>query len=81
MREGYLVYLGTVRKLSPHTLESYGKDLEKFESFLSLQGVTAQDAGVGEARGFVAWLSRQGLSPRSINRMISGVRGWYRWLE
>ena len=81
MREGYLVYLQTVRKLSPHTLESYGKDLEKFESFLSLQGVTAQDAGVGEARGFVAWLSRQGLSPRSINRMISGVRGWYRWLE
>ena len=39
------------------------------------------DAGVGEARGFVAWLSRQGLSPRSINRMISGVRGWYRFLE
>jgi integrase/recombinase XerC len=81
VREGYLVYLGTVRKLSPHTLESYGKDLEKYESFLALQGVAAEKAGVGEARGFVAWLSRQGLSPRSINRMISGVRGWYRFLE
>jgi integrase/recombinase XerC len=81
VREGYLVYLGTVRKLSPHTLESYGKDLEKYESFLALQGVAAENAGVGEARGFVAWLSRQGLSPRSINRMVSGVRGWYRFLE
>ncbi len=81
MREGYLVYLGTVRKLSAHTLESYGKDLEKYESFLALQGVPAEQAGVGEARGFVAWLSRQGLSPRSINRMISAVRGWYRFLE
>ena len=81
VRESYLVYLGTVRKLSPHTLESYGKDLEKYESFLTSEGVAAERAGVADARGFVAWLSAQGLSPRSINRMVSGVRGWYRFLE
>jgi len=81
VRESYLVYLGTVRKLSPHTLESYGKDLEKYESYLALQGVAAEKAAVADARGFVAWLTRQGLSPRSVNRMVSGVRGWYRFLE
>lgn len=81
MRESYLVYLGTVRKLSPHTLESYGKDLEKYESYLASEGVAAEKAAVADARGFVAWLTRQGLSPRSINRMVSGVRGWYRFLE
>ncbi len=81
VRESYLVYLGTVRKLSAHTLESYGKDLEKFESYLASQGVAPRNAAVADARGFVAWLSRQGLSPRSINRMVSGVRGWYRFLE
>jgi integrase/recombinase XerC len=81
VRESYLVYLGTVRKLSPHTLESYGKDLEKYESYLASQGVAAEKAVVADARGFVAWLTRQGLSPRSINRMVSGVRGWYRFLE
>ena len=81
VRESYLVYLGTVRKLSPHTLESYGKDLEKYEGYLEAQGVTPQKAGVADARGFVAWLTRQGLSPRSVNRMVSGVRGWYRFLE
>ena len=81
MRESYLVYLATVRKLSPHTLESYGKDLEKYEFYLAGQGVSAEKAGVADARGFVAWLTRQGLSPRSINRMVSSVRGWYRFLE
>ncbi len=81
MRESYLVYLGTVRKLSLHTLESYGKDLEKYELYLSAQAVAAEKAGVADARGFVAWLTHQGLSPRSINRMVSGVRGWYRFLE
>ena len=81
MRDAYLLYLGSVRHLSPHTLQSYGKDLEKYESYLGEQGVGAERAGVADARGFVAWLTRQGLSPRSINRMVSGVRGWYRFLE
>jgi tyrosine recombinase XerC len=80
-RDAYLIYLGAVRHLSPHTLESYGKDLEKFEAYLGERGIVPESAGVADARGFVAWLTRQGLSPRSINRMVSGVRGWYRFLE
>lgn len=81
MRNAYLLYLGSVRHLSPHTVESYGKDLEKYEAYLDTNGVGAEGAGVADARGFVAWLTSQGLSPRSINRMVSGVRGWYRFLE
>jgi integrase/recombinase XerC len=81
VRNAYLLYLGSVRHLSPHTVESYGKDLEKYEAYLDTNGVGAEGAGVADARGFVAWLTSQGLSPRSINRMVSGVRGWYRFLE
>ncbi len=81
MRDDYLVYLSGIRKLSPHTLESYGKDLEKYESYLGSRGVLPENAGVADARGFVAWLTHEGLSPRSVNRMISGVRGWYRFME
>jgi tyrosine recombinase XerC len=81
VREDYLTYLGAVRNLSPHTLESYGKDLEKYHQFLLERGVAAEQAGIAEARGFVGWLTREGLSPRSVNRMISGVRGWYRYME
>jgi tyrosine recombinase XerC len=80
-RDAYLVYLGAIRHLSPHTLDSYGKDLEKFEVYLVECGLTPEKATVADARGFVAWLTRQGLSPRSINRIVSGVRGWYRFLE
>jgi integrase/recombinase XerC len=77
----YLTYLAAVRNLSPHTLGSYGKDLEKYEGFLKARGTASQDAGIGEARGFVSWLTGLGLSPRSVNRMVCGVRGWYRWME
>src|SRR5208337_3678478 len=79
MRNDYIEYLGMVRNLSPHTLECYGKDLEKYEAFLAERGVSAEEASVADARGFVAWLSREGLAPRSVNRMVSGVRGWYRY--
>ena len=81
MREDYLVYLGSVRNLSPHTLESYRKDLEKYEEYLAASGVTAQEAGLNEARGFVGALSKKGLAPRSVNRIVCGVRGWYRYME
>jgi integrase/recombinase XerC len=81
MPEDYLTYLSAVRNLSPHTLESYGKDLEKYRLFLQERGVSAEQAGISEARGFVSWLTREGLSARSVNRMVSGVRGWYRYME
>lgn len=81
MREDYLAYLGSVRNLSPHTLESYRKDLEKYEQYLSASGVAAREAGLEQARGFVGALSKRGLAPRSVNRIVCGVRGWYRYME
>jgi integrase/recombinase XerC/integrase/recombinase XerD len=81
VREDYLVYLGSVRNLSPHTLESYRKDLEKYEEYLAASGAAAQEAGLDEARGFVSALSKKGLAPRSVNRIVCGVRGWYRYME
>jgi integrase/recombinase XerC len=78
--EKYLEYLKS-RNLAAHTLESYAKDLQKYETFLSEKGVEPRKAGLAEARGFVGSLSRAGLSARSVNRIISGVRGWYRYME
>ena len=81
MRKDYLAWLRSVRNLSPHTLESYAKDLAKYEAFLEGRGVEPRNAGLSDARGFVGQLSRNGLSPRSVNRIVSGVRGWYRFME
>ena len=44
-------------------------------------GGCPRKAGLAEARGFVGRLSRDGLSARSVNRIVSGVRGWYRYME
>ncbi len=76
-----MTYLASVRNLSKHTLASYGKDLDKYAGFLSRRGIRAEDARLPDARAFVAGLAAEGLSPRSVNRIISGVRGYYRFRE
>jgi integrase/recombinase XerC len=79
VRDDYFAWLEAVRNLSPRTLSSYRRDLEKYGEYLAERGL-AEDAVAGsEARGFVGWLGRQGLSPRSVNRIVSGVRGYYRF--
>jgi integrase/recombinase XerC len=70
-----------VRNLSPHTLASYGKDMEKYAGFLRKRGILEEAAGLADARAFVSALAAEGLSPRSVNRIISGVRGYYRYRE
>jgi integrase/recombinase XerC len=81
VREQYLSYLRSVRNLSPHTLASYRHDLSRYDSFLRDRGMTEGQAGLAEARAFVAVLAGEGLAARSVNRIVSGVRGYYRWRE
>lgn len=79
MLEQYLQYLGHVRHLSANTLRSYRRDLELYFTFLENQSWQPESIDAGKARAFVGFLSRRGLSSRSINRVLSAVRGYYRF--
>lgn len=81
MLEKYLQYLGHVRRLSANTLRSYHRDLELYLTFLENQGRQPESIDPGTARAFVGFLSRRGLSSRSINRVLSAVRGYYRFCD
>jgi tyrosine recombinase XerC len=80
VREEYLDYLSS-RNLSPHTLASYRHDLSLYDAFLRERGVSEEEAGLTDARAFVSRLASGGLSARSVNRIVSGVRGYYRFRE
>jgi tyrosine recombinase XerC len=72
---GYLEYLESVRGLSPRTVVSYAADLRGFEDYLGDKG--AKDADALDVRNFMASLSERKYSEKSINRMLSGLRGFY----
>ncbi|HCX33065.1 MAG TPA: tyrosine recombinase XerC [Rhodocyclaceae bacterium] len=73
----YLDELGAERRLSPHTLAAYGRDLARLRA-LAAGAPEALDApGIRRA---AAALAARGLSGRSIGRTLSAWRGFFRWL-
>ena len=77
----FLHYLHTERGLSPRTREAYTRDLDLFAAELErLQIPELNDVSEHAVRGFIARLHRQGLGARSIQRVLSAIRGFYRWL-
>jgi integrase/recombinase XerC len=77
----YLVHLRTQRKLSPHTLLGYGRDLEELRGLAGENGGLALDALTPHhVRRFLAQLHARGLNPRSLARKLSSWRNFYHWL-
>ena len=78
----YLDALKFERQLSPHTLESYGRELAVLQR-LGTQlaaGTDLTQLQVHHIRRMMAQLHGGGLSGRSIARALSAWRGWYKWL-
>lgn len=74
-------YLKHERRFSDHTVLNYNIDLRDFESFLIEEGITAiQEVGFSVARRFITYLYKKGLSRSSINRKISALRSFFRFL-
>ena len=77
----YLGYLAVVRGYSAQTVRAYRGDLARYLAYLADAGVAAERAAPRHVRGFVGQLTRAGLSAASVNRAVSAVRGYYRFLE
>ena len=74
----YLAELSEQRRLSPHTVSNYRRDLEKL---IAAAGETSlAELQVHQIRRFVAQLHGKGLSGRSLARTLSAWRGFFSWL-
>ncbi|MCU0988448.1 MAG: tyrosine recombinase XerC [Xanthomonadales bacterium] len=76
--DDYLAELAEQRRQSPHTISNYRRDLKRL---LALAGdARPGELQVQQIRRFVARLHAQGLSGRSLARMLSAWRGYFGWL-
>lgn len=77
----FLDHLKVERRLSPHTIEGYRRDLDALAAFLGTRGIETPGRVVGEdLRAFIAAGHRQGLSPKSLARRLSACRSLFRFL-
>ena len=74
-------YMTTERRLSAHTDSNYARDLAALVKFCDQQGLKDwSDVDSQHIRTFAAHSHAKGLSPRSIQRRLSAVRGFYEFL-
>jgi len=79
--ERWFAYLRTERRLSPHTTANYARDLGAFTGFCDRQGIAGWSAVDNfHVRSFAALEHRDGLGPRSIQRRLSSIRSFFRFL-
>ncbi len=76
----FLSYLQVERGLAKNSLASYKRDLAKLKKFAEDQNLDVVHLSRKDLRGFIAELSKSGLSPSSVGRIISAVRGFYKFL-
>lgn len=77
----FLSYLESVKQYSPHTLKGYERDLKKLSDYLSDQNIENwKIVKEHDLRTFINSERRRGLSPRSIQRLLSSCRTFFEHL-
>ena len=83
LKNKFITYLSSEKRFSEHTVKSYTTDLTQFTSFLSAEFQIVDD--ISEIsfqiiRTWIASLLERGISPRSVNRKISTLKSYFKFL-
>ncbi len=78
--DAYLAHLSVERRLSPHTLEAYGRDLSQLSTAAAALGQPVESLDRHALEHHVRQLMGEGRSPRSVARGVACLRGFYRFL-
>ncbi|MEW5675030.1 tyrosine-type recombinase/integrase [Flavobacterium enshiense] len=81
-QQAYHDYLLKEKNYSLHTLKAYLSDISEFESFLKLQDESAvlEEVSYGQIRSWIVDLVEKGISNLSVNRKMSSLKSFYKFL-
>ena len=83
LQNKFITYLTSEKRFSEHTIKSYTTDLKQFTSFLSSEFQIIDE--INEIsfqiiRTWIASLLEKGITPRSVNRKISTLKTYFKFL-
>ena len=73
----YLAHLVVERRMSPRTVESYGRDLHQFLEWLTVEHLELGRVARADLRTYLGLRRDHGLSARSAARALSALRGFF----
>ena len=78
--EDYISFLRAEKSLSENSVSAYRTDMEKLRVYADSVGVEPESITHDHLQNFLAYLHDLGLNKRSQSRILSGVRGFYKYL-
>ena len=80
--KSFIEYLLHEKKYSLHTVTSYKKDLESFYEFINAEYGSSQidEVNYQQIRLWIVSLVESGISNRTVNRKISALNSYYKFL-
>ncbi len=80
--DAFLAYLADERRYSPKTVASYRRDLAGLRDWLLAKALNDwSDLQPAHLRRYIALRHREGLGSRSLQRLLSATRSFYRYLQ
>ena len=78
---GYKSYLKLERSLSENSVQAYLHDIALLDRFLTFKSLKISPAEIKlkELQAFIQWINEIGLGARSQARIISGVKGFFKY--
>ncbi len=79
---GFKSYLKLERSLSQNSVEAYLHDVSLLDQYLNFYQLKVSPAEIElkHLQDFIAWINGLGLSARSQARIISGIKGFFKYL-
>jgi integrase/recombinase XerC len=79
--ERFIRYVQYEKRFSPHTIKAYETDLLQFQTFLTTYETTLAEATHTLVRSWVMECMEADTGAKSINRKISSLRSFYKFLQ
>jgi len=81
LTQRFLDYLRVERGLSPLTIKAYQRDLQSFSSGMAARSIEQpEQVSEHDVRAFIAAMHRKGQGGKTLQRLLSAIRSFYRWL-
>lgn len=79
----FIDFIKFEKRYSPHTIKAYETDLTELFQFLekTYEETALSNISTAMIRSWLAHLKEQGVHARSINRKLSVLRAWYKYLQ
>ena len=76
------VFLKLEKSLSQNSIDAYISDIKKLKSFFEFIGkdIKPVEVKLSDLKHFIEWLNKLGMSSGTQARVISGIKGFYKYL-